>query len=261
MHPLTAAGYFPAMEARLSFMLGLSLSPPGLRVILTTYHDVDIAFFNGKGYTQTLSELSGDTRRETGESISSHKLLCVLQNMLIQYGKKAFRDVYSIACALSVPSFHILFRIPKDVGKEFLNHASKRYVFHEKSTLRRKLLLYTGFDYFKRSVERNGWYRYAYEVYSLARMATKDFSVTIDGTSSEDFKDRLAGTHEPLYTGLSRLLEEVFGEKYEEVLGEAILPASFNIYLALHDLPCLPFRCSIKPVKQAPRVSVISNKP
>lgn len=45
--------------------------------------------------------------------------------MLIAHGKEAVKDVYSISCALSVPASHILVRIPKHVGKEFLNHASK----------------------------------------------------------------------------------------------------------------------------------------
>lgn len=214
------------MEARTCIFLSGRLSPPYLRVVLATYTDVDEAFLGGKGYCQTLAQLTGWTERLTYCHNNSQKLLNLIAEMLSM--GCGVDTAHAICCAFKIPAYHLLKVITDGVTQERLMIKSGSRTYLTSKYMHRKSLEYKQFSLFKKSTERSGWWRYAYEIHCLCGILTSNFTVRIEGTNND-----FCPSDEHLYRRIQRLVVDGFGDKYATVLGSAALEAAYTAYSLL----------------------------
>ena len=251
------------MELNLSVYLRDRLSPQHISVLLTTYRDVNNAIFNGMWYQQTLAALDHaifDIKNTT----PSINLIRILMEMPNQDRLDVFKGVYAVCCAFSVPLYHVLGHFNDErIAKRFLSTITIRYTSDtaSQSQQKEKLLLHTGFGLLKKVIERSSLYRYAYEVYCMVRNLTREFTIKIIlEAPSKNWTDQLTEVLWSVVNRLVMLIEDVFGPKYEELFGSAIVPVVLNAYLVVQDHDCVPVMykihtCRVKKEANRKRVS------
>lgn len=209
----------------MSVFLSGQLSQHGIKVVVTSYYDLDITFLGGKGYCQTFAALTGKDPRKSLEELNSHRLIELLADILKQ-GESCV-VVHGVCCALNVPTYHLMMVIrdvatEKNVSKAF----TTRVQLSPKFVKRNAGVLYKEFYLLKRSLERNAWYRHAYEIFCLCRLLTSDFTKRVEGTHGQPL-DRV------LYRRVERLVQEAFGPNYAASLGVNIVFAAYTAYALL----------------------------
>ena len=209
----------------MSVFLSGQLSQHGVKVVVASYYDLDNTFFGGKGYCQTFAALTGKDPRRSLEERNSHRLIQLLADIL-KRGESCV-VIHGVCCALNVPTYHLLMVIRdeathKDVVKTFTSRVqlSPKFIKHNTQ------VLYKEFYLLKRSLERNAWYRHAYEIFCLCRLLTSDFTKRVEGTH-EHPRDPV------LYRRVERLVEDAFGPKYAALLGVNIVFAAYTAYALL----------------------------
>jgi hypothetical protein len=216
-------------EARSCVFLSGRLSPPDIKVVLATYADVNNAFFGGGGYCQTLAQLTGAHPRSSYCHNNSQKLLELTTEMLSSGCGP--RTAHSICCAFNVPVYHLLKVIPDHAAQvKLMKVASSRTHLTSKLT-KSKIYEYKQFALFKKSRERNGWWRHAYEMMCLCRFLTADFTVIIVGKNADYFRP----SNPRLYRRVVRLIEDGFGGNYEALLGGAAAESAYLAYSLVTD--------------------------
>lgn len=228
----------------MSFFLGGELTPHrGAFIVLTTFEDINTAFFDGLYYQQTLEQLFNPQRKDLTPAAV---LLRALMSMLVRWPNSASKDVYAVMCALKIPVYHLVYLLNdchKATAVSFLEHASKRYTVDPPM----KHIIITGHCLYKKSVERNPWFRYAHRVFCMTSAITRGFTRKVFGEDEAVFAQKLDRAKTTLYHRMGRLLEEVFGAKYKELCGGCILPSVFNLYRVLHGLDAVFYDYWFKP--------------
>lgn len=218
-------------EARTCVFLSGRLSPPNIRVVLVTYADVNEAFFGGNGYCQTLAQLKGAQPRPSQWHINSQKLLELTAEMLVSSCGAA--TAHAVCCAFNVPVYHLLIVVPDHATRYALINRAVARTRLTRKYVKYKLNAYEEFSLYKKSTERNGWWRNTYEIHCLCRFLTADFTRKIV------FKHGMATTttFQPsdivLYRRIYRLIHQGFGDKYINLLGDAVVEATYIAYALL----------------------------
>ena len=122
--------------------------------------------------------------RVTPVQRNSYRLLEVMVDMLQQAQGAArndvYRNVHSLCCAFHVPTYHLMTKVG-ELRNGLKMFAERKYI--TRAVPREVLKTVKGFALYKKCVERNEWYRYAYEIYCVTKMLTNNFSRKIDYAS------------------------------------------------------------------------------
>lgn len=243
-------------EARTCAFLSGRLSPPFVRVVVATYGDLDRSFFDGRGYVQTLSQLTGAQPRTHYTHVNSQRLLELTDEMLTH--GCGIATAHALCCAMNVPVYHLLKVVSnQDTQVKLVDK------FGHRTALGTKYVKHAGeyrrFALYKKSRERSGWWRHAYEAHCLCAILTSDFTVRVAG-NNPGFRP----SNPELYRRIQRLLEDGFGIKtYKTVLGEAITEAAYLAYGTLtrpEDELGDQFRYNLRPCKTPRRCVEVVNE-
>ena len=209
-------------ETAVSVFLSGELSPPGVKIVVTSYYDLDATFFAAKGYNLTVSALTGKAPRRSLEEHNSHHLIGLLAYMLNQ--GESCEVVHGVCCALNIPTYHLMKVIPDEATKKnLINTLTKRMQLSPKFVKHKGQWLYKEFYLLKRSLERNCWYRHHHELFCLCRAITLDLTKRVEGTHGQ-------ANDSVLYRRVERLIEEAFGPNYASLMGANIVFAAYTAY-------------------------------